>query len=38
MNANEVHRRQLRDPRVLLHWLLQQPRHQAELLWLRLKH
>lgn len=35
--AEQIHREALRDWRVRLWWLLSQPRHQAELAWLRWK-
>jgi hypothetical protein len=34
-DAREIRRRELRDSRIFWRWLVSQPRHQAELAWLR---
>jgi hypothetical protein len=36
-DARDIARRELRDPRVRLHWLAQQPRHLLTLWWLRIR-
>lgn len=30
-DARDIARRELRSPRILLHWIIQQPRHRLEL-------
>jgi hypothetical protein len=36
-DARDIARRELRDPRVFLRWVLSRPAHQVSLAWLRFR-